>query len=413
MQIPNAAKILIDTVKKENHEIYLVGGAVRDYFMNIIPKDYDFSSSASPEDIISMFRKTIKNGLKHGTISVILKNQIFEITTFRSNLNTTLTIEQDLSCRDFTINAMAWDFSRNSIIDPYSGQIDIIHKNIRTVGSAFERFTEDPHRIFRAARMASQLNFTITEEIVNTAPLFNDKLPSISHERVYDELIKTFGGINPEQGLIFLHKTKSFQSILKNFISPNIKFEPIIEKIIKIYRASLIKDSTQKISIYLYYIFSYGNIEKIKKWLQEYRFPHKTIELILNYNKCFLLLKSEIHKGYETRILLRNMKEIDWDFLFCWKKTENKINKDISSNIILEILNTEIILEKEKNPALEIKDLKLNGNEIMEHLNITAGKSLGKLLQFLLKEVLNVPEMNTKENLLKLSKRFLQEPNKS
>lgn len=156
-----------------NFHLYLVGGAVRDYLLNIDNNDYDFTTDATPEEIIAMFpRSTIPTGIKHGTVTVVFKKQMFEITTFRSEtdyldkrhpskVEFVRDLSTDLERRDFTINALAVDLNTGEIIDQHEGLTDLNYHIIKAIGKAEERFDEDGLRLLRACRFAAKLNFTI------------------------------------------------------------------------------------------------------------------------------------------------------------------------------------------------------------------------------------------------------------
>lgn len=194
-EIPQKIRFVMEKLTLFGHKAYIVGGCVRDILMNKIPADYDIATSATPKEVISIFEKTVPTGLKHGTVTVLIDSQPIEVTTFRTeteytdnrhpeNVEFVSDITQDLSRRDFTINAMAYNPTAG-IIDCYGGKADIENKLLRCVGNAEMRFTEDALRILRLFRFASTLNFEIEKNTLNAALKKAYLLQNISRERIF------------------------------------------------------------------------------------------------------------------------------------------------------------------------------------------------------------------------------------
>lgn len=210
MTLPNGAKYLIDIIENNGFEAFVVGGFVRDSIMNKPCEDVDITTSAKPDEIEKILEdnsvKYIETGLKHGTITAVIDNESFEITTYRvdgsyvdnrhpDDVMFVTNIKDDLSRRDFTINAMAYN-ERVGIVDEFGGKSDIESKLIRAVGDADVRFKEDALRIMRAIRFASVLGFDIEEKTKKA--IFDNKelLANVSYERIYNELSKLLLGDN-------------------------------------------------------------------------------------------------------------------------------------------------------------------------------------------------------------------------
>jgi len=219
-------------VKEITNPVYLVGGSVRDLLLGKEPKDYDFTTPILPEKIEALIRQVGRKpyliGKRFGTIGVKIDGQMMEITTFRTEkysegnrkpeVNFVNDLAEDLSRRDFTINAMAFD--GENIIDLFNGKEDLENKIIKCVDKPNERFKEDPLRMLRAGRFASQLGGTIEEETENLTKQLNYKILEISKERWVMELDKILLSNNPEIGLNFLIRTK-----IMNFILPEISMQ--------------------------------------------------------------------------------------------------------------------------------------------------------------------------------------------
>ncbi len=202
MKLPEKALYFIDTLEKAGFEAYAVGGCVRDHLLGLPPHDFDLCTAATPAEICGIFSELplVRSGEKHGTIGVILEGEVFEITTFRTEggyadsrhpdwVAFVRSIEEDLSRRDFTINAMAYSPSRG-LVDPFGGQRDLEDRVLRAVGTPEKRFTEDALRILRGVRFAVRYRLTpepATEKAMHsTAPL----MENLALERVFDELCK-------------------------------------------------------------------------------------------------------------------------------------------------------------------------------------------------------------------------------
>ena len=223
---------IIEKIKEIIPEVYLVGGSVRDILLNKTPKDYDFCTPLLPEEIENTIKKAGKHpyltGKRFGTIGVKIDGQIIEITTFRTEkykdgsrkpeVNFVKDLREDLSRRDFTINAMVLDGDK--IIDFFGGQEDLKNRVIRCVGKPSDRFQEDPLRMLRACRFASQLKGFVEEETENFCKQLNYKILEISKERWMQELDKILISDNPEIGLNILMRTR-----IMNFILPELSLQ--------------------------------------------------------------------------------------------------------------------------------------------------------------------------------------------
>lgn len=168
-EIPQKVEIIINILEKAGYEAYAVGGCVRDALLGRTPNDWDITTSAKPEQVKALFHRTVDTGIAHGTVTVLLEKEGFEVTTYRvdgeyedgrhpKEVTFTACLEEDLKRRDFTINAMAYN-PRKGLVDLFEGQKDLENKVIRCVGDPLERFTEDALRIMRAVRFSAQLGF--------------------------------------------------------------------------------------------------------------------------------------------------------------------------------------------------------------------------------------------------------------
>lgn len=227
----NALSILKE-LNKNGFDAFIVGGAVRDMIMNIEPHDWDISTNATPEEVQKIFNKTFNKGIEFGTVGVFVENDQFEVTTFRTDgrysdsrhpeeVSWAKTIEEDLSRRDLTINAIAMDQFGN-VIDPFNGQEDIKNKRINTVGNPLDRFSEDPLRMLRAIRFSAKLDFTLDDEVLNVIKENAEKITLISQERLKDELTKLITSDHPEK-IDLLTKRNSQNKSIADYIFPELQ----------------------------------------------------------------------------------------------------------------------------------------------------------------------------------------------
>ena len=203
MHIPSQIAYILQKLSANGYEVYLVGGCVRDFLLGQQPSDFDITTSALPEETMSVFAadRVIPTGLQHGTVTVLHGGVAAEVTTYRTettdpdSVSFSRNLSDDLCRRDFTVNAMAMDPMGN-IVDLYGGRADLDAKIIRAVGDPTLRFTEDALRILRAFRFAAKLGFTIEENTLDAAITLAPRLSLVSRERVFAEFEKLLCGIS-------------------------------------------------------------------------------------------------------------------------------------------------------------------------------------------------------------------------
>ena len=208
IEIPPKVDRILKTLEKAGFEAYAGGGCVRDRVLSDTPDDWDITTSAKPEQVKSLFHRTIDTGLQHGTVTVLLDKEGFEVTTYRvdgvyedgrhpKDVTFTASLEEDLKRRDFTINAMAYN-PKQGLVDPFGGLGDLEKKVIRCVGDPKERFSEDALRILRAVRFSAKLGFSIDPATENALSLLAPNLEKVSAERIQVELVKLLVSPHPD-----------------------------------------------------------------------------------------------------------------------------------------------------------------------------------------------------------------------
>lgn len=207
--MPRKVIMIINNLQLHGYEAYAVGGCVRDSILARRPEDWDITTSARPEEIKKLFRRTVDTGIEHGTVTVLVGKDAFEVTTYRidgayedsrhpKEVQFTNRLEEDLRRRDFTINAMAYN-DEVRLVDVFGGMKDLNHHLIRCVGDARERFSEDALRILRAVRFSAQLDFPIEENTAEAVRELAPTLENISAERIQTELVKLLVSAHPER----------------------------------------------------------------------------------------------------------------------------------------------------------------------------------------------------------------------
>ena len=422
--IPKEVSFLIDTIYENGYEAFMVGGCVRDSILNLTPNDYDITTSATPQEIMNIFKdyKIIDTGIKHGTVSIILNNNIYEITTYRiegeyennrrpKNVEFTSNIEEDLKRRDFTINAMAYN-EQFGIVDKFNGLEDLQKRIIKTVGNPDERFEEDGLRMIRAIRFSSKLGFSIDENTLKSIYKNAYIIKNISIERINDEFTKTLVSDNP-QNIILLYKTKILEN-LGIHCNLNGYYYKELERDINILKSCdnnlldrlimleyLISNKILKcIDKHEKYIFFFENIMKVNI-INNLRYSNK----VINYcNDIMEYMIKDIEK-IDNIVIKRYLNNIGYEKLNKVFKLKLIYNVFLDNKNKAEFFRQCIIKLNEIENSKEcykISDLDING-KILKDLGYK-GKEIGEKLNFLLDEVIKNPLLNKKDILINLLK---------
>lgn len=405
--LPQDVKYIIDKFYDNGYEAFIVGGCVRDCIIGLEPTDYDITTNAKPDEIKEIFKsfKTIDVGIKHGTVSVIIDSNAYEITTYRvegeyvnnrkpKEVSYTTNLEEDLKRRDFTINAMAYN-DRVGLVDIFNSLDDIENRLIKAVGNPDKRFSEDGLRMIRAIRFSSKLGFRIEKQTLEGINKNMHLIKNISSERVTDEFNKILLSENP-QDIIYFYKMKVFEN-LNIFTDINEDNVNEIEKTLHILKR-IDKDILSRISM-LKFILIINNLKA------------NSLMSYLKYSKK-ILLNSELVLKYMNlelddigRVRIKNILSEDNEFVFK-KAIELKAlyYNDKKMDILVDNIKNIIEDIKQKNECYTVKDLEIDGKELMELGK--QGKYIGILLKYLLQEVIKKPELNNKNDLIDLVYRY-------
>lgn len=387
--IDSKAEKIIYTLNSKGYEAYIVGGCVRDILLGGVPKDWDITTSAKPEETKSCFSHTYDTGIKHGTITVLMGQDKYEITTYRiegdytdcrhpDEVEFTRDVHEDLLRRDFTMNAIAYH-PKEGFIDPFGGIEDIRSGIIKGVGCPEERFTEDALRMLRAVRFAAQLGFVIEKDtwtaLKNNASLIN----KISAERIKEELQKLILSDRPEK-INFLAESGLMKYICAQLEEVLVKDGGEVaeelsrsEKIISLRWAAFLR------RIYR------DSAEKLMKTLKFDTKTLKTVSVLIHED-----INEPIIDKYTVKKVASQLGEETYELLLKLYKAEKRINSEKAEEIYMDIIKNK--------ECISIKDLKINGSRLKE-LGVTDGKKIGEALNEMLDYIHKNPQNNSEKQL--------------
>lgn len=433
IELPHKVEKIIQTLQNGGFEAFAVGGCVRDTLLGRTPGDWDITTSAMPEQTKELFPHTFDTGIEHGTVTVLIEKEGFEVTTYRidgeyedsrhpKEVVFTRNLKEDLLRRDFTINAMAYN-ETEGLVDIFGGIEDLNAGIIRCVGNAEERFTEDALRILRGVRFAAQLGFTIEEETRNGMKKLAPNLRNISAERIQTELIKMLVSDRPD-----LLREAYKLGITKQFLP---EFDRMMET----------EQETPHhcYSVGEHTLHSMCNVraDKILRLTMLFHDMGKPAYKTMDEKGVAHFKKHSIESEKMTKIILKRLK-FDNDTLrkvtllvkyhdlrmpaepAKVRAAMNKIGVDLFP-YYLEVRKADVLAQSEyqrteklrnideteeiykgilkRKEAITLKDLAVSGKDLLE-AGVEPGKEIGATLNQLLEEVLEHPELNEKDKLL-------------
>lgn len=407
IEVPKKVQTIIRTLQEHGYDAYAVGGCVRDSLLFRIPADWDITTSAKPMEVKKIFKRTVDTGLQHGTVTVLIEKEGFEVTTYRidgeyedsrhpKEVIFTGNLEEDLKRRDFTINAMAYN-NETGLVDLFSGREDLQNKVVRCVGNPQERFTEDALRILRAVRFSAQLGFSIDEKTKEAAKELAPTLQKISAERIQTELLKLLISANP-QYLKIAWELGITKVVLPEF---DVMMETDIgEKTLRAFSHTN-ADKVERLAIL------FANMEETpeksrdlsKKILRRLRFDNDTIQKVSELVFWHTCPWEEKKKA--VRIVLSQCTPSLFPILLNIHRAELLAEKNPDTEKLEFLKKSRQFYEEimENKECISIKMLAVSGKDFIEQ-GVEPGKRIGELLSACLKIVLENPEKNTKEYLL-------------
>ncbi|NFI04038.1 CCA tRNA nucleotidyltransferase [Clostridium botulinum] len=423
INIPNDVRFILDRLKNNGHEAYIVGGCVRDSILNNIPKDWDITTKARPEEVIKLFDKVILTGVKHGTVTVLINSEGYEVTTYRMDgeyedsrhpkkVNFVSNLKEDLARRDFTINAMAYN-KVDGLIDYFEGVSDLKKKVIKTVGNSEKRFSEDALRMLRAIRFSSQLDFSISNETLNSIKNLRENIKNISKERIREEFNKIL--MSNTKGIDILRETGLMEYIFPEIIkSYDFKIDNMYYND-NLYTHTIRATEEIENKLHLKLTMLFHNLLKmnnedmeytilqIKKFLKEFKYDNDTVNKVTDLTRY-------MHNSLNTKLEIKQML--------------NLINLDLFEDLLkvkeAEILSQNPLYKEERlshllyirenlkdvifnNECFNLKNLNISGKDLIS-LGLEKGKNIGEMLNELLELVMNNPDLNDKQVLIDIVK---------
>ncbi|MBQ9504582.1 MAG: CCA tRNA nucleotidyltransferase [Lachnospiraceae bacterium] len=438
--LPKDVSRIIKTLTDAGYEAYAVGGCVRDSILGRAPADWDITTSALPQDVKRLFRRTVDTGIQHGTVTVMFKMKGYEVTTYRIDGNYSdgrhpdsvtfaSNLEEDLRRRDFTINAMAYN-EGDGLVDIFGGVADLEGKIIRAVGKAEERFDEDALRIMRAFRFAAQLGFEIDRDTRIAAQKLAENLNKVSAERIRIELTKLAVSAHPEllgdmyrAGITryFMPEFDAAMECTQNNIHHRFnvgehsleamrsftKTEALTDKEFEYIRLALLLHdlgkceckTTDADGVDHFHGHSRVSEEISRSILKRLKYDNETLKTV-----SALVLYHDIKPEPESASVRRAMNKMGADIfrlLFCVQKADKMGQSDYQRQEKLDRLaRLHKVYERvvEAGDPITVGDLAIKGNDLKE-LGVAPGPLMGEILRKLLEQVLEDPSCNTKQAL--------------
>ncbi len=433
IDIPENAKYILNTIHEAGFEAYIVGGCVRDALLGRIPQDWDITTNALPGDVKRLFRRTIDTGIEHGTVTVMMGKEGYEVTTYRvdgiyedsrhpKEVTFTASLVEDMKRRDFTINAMAYN-EEEGLRDEFEGVKDLEAHIIRCVGNPRERFSEDALRIMRAVRFAAQLDYEIEEETRNAIKELAPTLSRISAERIQTELVKLLVSPHPEM-IKTAYELGITKVILPEF---DICMETDQNNIHHMYNVgdhtveALKNVAPQRLLRLTMLMHDMGKPATIKideegvthfyghdevgsriahDIFRRLKFDRDTMDRVCNlvryHDYRFPAKDSSVRKA------INRVGEKDFPLLLEIRYADTMAQSEYLRDEKLKLIeDTKEVYRQvlERKDCVSLKDLAVNGKDLIA-VGVAPGKKLGDILGAMLRDVLETPEHNSKEYLL-------------
>ena len=390
--LPTNVNKIIDTLYNAGYEAYAVGGCIRDSILSKNPYDWDITTNARPEEVKKLFPKTLDTGIKHGTVSILFKenNQFksYEVTTYRcdglysdgrhpDDVTFVNNLHEDLARRDFTINAIAYN-EKAGIVDDFSGISDLENKIVRAVGDPLSRFKEDALRMMRAIRFSAQLSFEIDKKTYDAIITLAENLSHVSKERIAVELIKVLLSDNPEKVYLF------FDTKLSKYITDDFD---------KVNKEKLFRCDKKHIALFS---LLFSNEDIAKKILIDLKLDMDTINKVSKLIEEKSKVQQKSDKINEYFLDQKTLKSLIFNLGFELSKEFLRVlafKYNVNFNDIIEKINS---YEKNSTPIF-LKDLAVNGDWFKEQGY--AGPDIGYAMNFVLSKIWENEKLNNKEDI--------------
>ncbi|MCB9667767.1 MAG: HD domain-containing protein [Myxococcales bacterium] len=443
---PQAVGELCRRFEQGGYRAWAVGGSLRDVLLGRSVADWDLATTARPEEVCRLFDRVIPTGIEHGTVTLIWKKASYEVTTLRAehgysdgrrpdHVRFVEDIAEDLARRDFTVNALAYDPLNDTLTDPFFGVNDIRDRRLRTVGDPLQRFSEDGLRVLRAARFVATLEFDLD---ARTEAAMEPSLPvfrKVAHERVRDEWIKCMAARAPSAAFDIMKRTGLLKVTLPELLEQVdctqnrwhafdvwrhtmlcVDQLPQGDAILRM--AGLLHDIgkpksrafSEKTKEYTFYNHEKLGAELARHWLEDYRFSNadraRIVDLVRHHLVCYA---ADWTDAAVRRFVRRVSLERVPDLLLLAEADAMSKGRPVDRELeLLRELRSRIDKVTANREALSVRELAIDGRDIMRSCALRPGPRIGRILEALLEDVLEDPALNQREILLEHALRHLK-----
>lgn len=461
LNIPKEISSVAEALENAGYEAYLVGGCTRDLLEGKTPKDWDLTTNATPPEIIALFPHTFYEN-DYGTVGVVNEEihtddnaraslRVVEVTPYRTettysdfrrpdSVEFSKNLFDDLQRRDFTMNAIAYSVTRDELIDPYDGVHDIKTKTIRAVGDPHLRFTEDALRVMRAVRFVAQLGFSVEEKTLEAVITHAPLVQKIAMERVRDEFSKLIMSEQPMEGIAFLHRVGLLSYVCPELIEglgcaqnhshiydvwehnlQALQFGAEKKWPIHVRLAALFHDVgkpharrwAEDRKEWTFYGHEVVGARMTKAIMERLRFSNEItnqVVTLVRYHMFFSDIEM-ITLSAVRRIIANVGPELVWDLMSVRSCDRKGMGRPVETPYRLRKYHS--MIEEAMRAPISVKMLKVDGTLLMKELNEPPSPRIGAILHALFDEVLEDPELNTKEKLIELARKFAALPNEA
>lgn len=425
-EIPEFVLTILNRVRGSGHHAFIVGGAVRDMLMGRKVSDWDIATSARTDQIRALFKDTSHFSLKHDTVTLVKDGELYEVTPFRTSSGDGTILEEDLGYRDFTVNAMAYDPQEKRIIDPHGGRSDISGKLVRAVGSPGERFLEDPLRLLRAVRVATELRFGIESGTRTVITEMSDQIAGVAKERIRDELMKILVCPRPSTGFNLMKRTTLLDFFLPELLEgygrkqnpqyhrytifkhvmetvDRVEAEPVMRLTALLHDIAKPRVREKIAGKFRFYGHEEASAELSREIMGRLKFSNDMVGQVSHLIRHHVIGYDSKWGDSAVRRLIRRVGPENMDRLLSFRRADLLAHG--TGNVQMHLL-TELEARVRKmidGPMVVTPgDLAVNGDNVMETLNLSPGPRIGNILEQLMEKVIDHPSWNTKEKLLAL-----------
>ena len=444
-RVPRDVFGLCDKLRATGKKSWIVGGCVRDLLLGRTVSDWDLCTDARPDELVTIFPKAIPTGIEHGTVTVVIKGKHYEVTTLRGettysdgrrpdSVHFVSDIVADLARRDFTFNAIAIDPAQGTVIDPFDGQKDLAARVLRAVGDPVQRFSEDGLRVLRAARFVATLEVELDPATKAAISPTLDTYRKVSHERIRDEWVKAMKARRPSRAFDVMRETGilgvTCPELLEGFGMEQNKYHAydvwrhgmecmdgcVGDPILRI--AALLHDVgkprtrafSDKTRDYTFYEHERVGAEMCEPICLRLRFSNEERARITHLVRHHLFHYSDEWTDAAVRRWVRRVGKDRISDLYALNEADVRAKgRDATPDLAaLEGLKGHVEKILAQGAALSTRDLKVNGRDLMAELGINPGPLVGRILDALLEEVTQDPDLNERERLLARAKETLK-----